>query len=87
MSEINLFEQFGRVNKATRLASVLHENGIKSWQVEGFDAWQWEQALMVARVNPPRQETRLLVVVLMRQKEENAVRLSHAYSSCVEALS
>jgi hypothetical protein len=83
---INSFEQYHRVNKATILAGVLHEAGIKSWQVEQFNGWQWQQAFMAAKVNPPRLETRLLVVVLMRQKEENAVRLSRAYSGCVEAI-
>lgn len=84
--EINLYEQCGRVEKAAKLAAVLFNAGIKSWQIERFDIAQWIMASAEARVNGPSKETRRLVAVLVRAKEEDRDRLCRYFSHCDLAL-
>lgn len=72
----NPYEQAGRLRKAGAIADVLQAEGYTSGTVAGFNDMQWGLAAAAARVNPPKSdETRMMVVRLLRQRE-TATRLT-----------
>lgn len=69
-SRTNPYEVAGRIKKANAIADVLAANGYRSGTVAGFNDEQWGYAAAAARVKPPKtEETRLLVVKFLRQRE------------------
>ena len=91
MPVINQIEQERRERKASKIAQKLFDYGIKSWRVEaGMDQYEWQLAAMAAKVIVPHtDESRALVVVMLRGLEEASWRkepLYRSFAGCVAAL-
>lgn len=87
MSVIQVVEERREI-KAERLAKVLFDYGVKSWQAEHMDLYQWQLAAMGAsaalrvKVNAPgTEEARVLTIIMLRGLEEEAWRREPMYRS------
>ena len=69
----NPYVENGRLRKATAIADVLQAHKYRADVVAGFVDAQWKLAAAAARVNQPHSdETKEMVVRLLRQREEAA---------------
>lgn len=66
----NPFEEYHRLNKAIRLFRVLKRYHVPVSQVEHMTDEQWGYVARAAKVTPPRETTRLTVVVMLRSFEQ-----------------
>lgn len=66
---MNGFELAARQKKAALIADILQGERYSSSTVAGFDEHQWSLAAAAARQKHPSDETQMMVVKMLRQRE------------------
>lgn len=71
---MNGWELAAREKKARTIADILQGEGYSSSTVAGFDEHQWSLAAAGARQKFPSQDTQMMVVKMLRQREDSQRR-------------
>lgn len=62
---MNHYEKMARLVKAFKLTMISRFAGLSSNELDMFTEDQWASLSMVARVNPPSEKTRKMVIDMM----------------------
>lgn len=70
MTKTNPWEELGRLKKAQKMADLAMRSGIGSEFLERMVDVQWTRFAEMAKVNPGSEETRKLVISLVKEREK-----------------